>query len=374
MMATSMSGAVCALSLFSTLAFGAQTSASAAPQPFIPATSSELLFDFPGVHIGVAEYREGPTGATVFYFPQPVAVAVDVRGGAPGTINTDALRLAYDEPFVDAITFAGGSSYGLSVATGVAEALRDRRSDPGALANIATVAGAIIFDLGPRRFSDVTPDAALGRAALAAARPGRFPLGAVGAGRFATQGGYFDARTFSGQGAAIRRSGPTQVVVFTVVKRSVMSSIARVAWCVAPVRLPTIAAPYNRGSPTDWPRSRRKTDRRGIRRSPSCSPIRGCQSGRCADSRFKCIWRWAALSNLMRQLTMATFCSPRQLQRWTIRPCRSPILDCLPRKRHGMRSWLAYRRLIRRLRRDARLSLACLRALPEPTNSPGVCS
>ncbi len=197
---------------------------------------SELRFDLPGVRIGVAEYADGPTGATVFHFPEPVAVAVDVRGGSPATINTDALRLSYDEPFVDAITFAGGSSYGLSVATGVAEALKDQRADAGALANIATVAGAIIFDLGPRRFTTVTPDAALGRKALAAAREGVFPLGAAGAGRFATQGGFYDARTYSGQGAAFRHSGPTKVAVFTVVNAlgHVVDRSGRVVRCAGP--------------------------------------------------------------------------------------------------------------------------------------------
>jgi L-aminopeptidase/D-esterase-like protein len=173
-------------------------------------------------------------------------VAVDVRGGGPGTINSDALRLAYDEPFVDAITFAGGSSYGLSVATGVAEALRDGREDAGALANIATVAGAIIFDLGPRRFSTVTPDAELGRAALAWAREGLFPLGAIGAGRFATQGGYFGRRTYSGQGGAFRQIGPTRVAVFTVVNAlgHVVDRSGRVARCPgsAPDDCGTIAA------------------------------------------------------------------------------------------------------------------------------------
>ncbi len=188
-----------------------------ASTPATEARDQVLRFDFPGLRIGTAENEAGPTGATVFHFPKPAMIAVDVRGGAPGTINTDALRLSYDEPFVDAITFAGGSSYGLSVATGVAEALKEQRTDPGALANVATVAGAIIFDLGPRRFTTVTPDGALGRRALAAAHEGVFPLGAAGAGRFATQGGFFDARTNSGQGGAMRQVGPTKVAVFTVV-------------------------------------------------------------------------------------------------------------------------------------------------------------
>ena len=178
-----------------------------------------FTYDFPAVHVGVAEYEEGPTGATVFWFPKPAKVAVDVRGGAPATVNTDGLRLAYDEPYVDAITFAGGSSYGLSVATGAAHELKARGANAGDWTNIATVAGAIIFDLGGRRYDTTVPDFDLGRAALRNAQPGQFPLGPRGAGRFAMQGGYYgdDWRQHSGQGAAFRQSGPTKVAVFTVV-------------------------------------------------------------------------------------------------------------------------------------------------------------
>jgi L-aminopeptidase/D-esterase-like protein len=181
--------------------------------------AANLTFDFPAVHVGVAEYEEGPTGATVFYFPKTAKVAVDVRGGAPATINTDTLRLAYDEPYVDAITFAGGSSYGLSVATGAAHELKQRSANAGDWTNIATVAGAIIFDLGGRRYNTVVPDFDLGRAAIRNAKPNEFPLGPRGAGRFAMQGGYFgdDHRNHSGQGAAFRQHGPTRVAVFTVV-------------------------------------------------------------------------------------------------------------------------------------------------------------
>src|SRR6266550_5798926 len=93
--------------------------------------AATLHFDFPAVQVGIAENESGPTGATVFYFPKPVMAVVDVRGGAPGTINTDALRLSYDSAFVDAIAFAGGSSYGLAVATGVADAIKKRASNAG---------------------------------------------------------------------------------------------------------------------------------------------------------------------------------------------------------------------------------------------------
>ncbi|HEX8412006.1 MAG TPA: P1 family peptidase, partial [Thermoanaerobaculia bacterium] len=181
--------------------------------------AANLTFDFPAVHVGVAEYEDGPTGATVFYFPKTAKVAVDVRGGAPATINTDTLRLAYDEPYVDAISFAGGSSYGLSAATGAAHELKVRSANAGDWANIATVAGAIIFDLGGRRYNTVVPDFELGREAMRGAQTGVFPMGARGAGRFAMQGGYYgdEARQHSGQGAAIRQVGPTKIAVFTVV-------------------------------------------------------------------------------------------------------------------------------------------------------------
>jgi Peptidase family S58 len=67
------------------------------PRPHVSYDGPALTFDFPGVKVGVAEHEEGPTGTTVVYFPTPVVGAVDVRGGAPGTVNTDVLRLAYDD-------------------------------------------------------------------------------------------------------------------------------------------------------------------------------------------------------------------------------------------------------------------------------------
>ena len=178
-----------------------------------------FTFDFPAVHVGVAEYEEGPTGATVFYFPKTAKVAVDVRGGAPATVETDGLRLAYDEPYVDAISFAGGSSYGLAAATGAAHELKARNAAGGDWGSLASVPGAIIFDLGGRRYNTIVPDFDLGRTALRNAKANEFPLGPRGAGRFAMQGGYYgdDNRQHSGQGAAFRQVGEIKVAVFTVV-------------------------------------------------------------------------------------------------------------------------------------------------------------
>jgi L-aminopeptidase/D-esterase-like protein len=212
---------------------------STAPLP-VPRVSFEgpaLTFDFPAVQIGVAEYEEGPTGATVLLFRKPVTAAVDVRGGAPGTVNTDALRLGYDEPFVNAIALAGGSAYGLAFATAVANVLKEKTAAPGDWHNIAVVPGAIIFDLGGRRYNAITPDERLAHAALDAVRSGWFPLGARGAGRFAMQGAYLGDRQHSGQGAAFRQLGNVKVLVVTVVNAlgSIVDRNGRMLRCSHPV-------------------------------------------------------------------------------------------------------------------------------------------
>lgn len=187
------------------------------PTPRTVSEGDALQFDFPSLHIGTAEYAEGPTGATVFYFPKGAAAAVDVRGGAPGTTNTDWLELGYGGLGLDAISFGGGSWYGLEAASGVrAELLASKNLNP--FEEVANVAGAIVYDF-PGRTNSVYADKELGRAALKAARPNRFPLGARGAGRF-TSVGKFIGREFSergGQGGAFRQIGATKIAVFTVV-------------------------------------------------------------------------------------------------------------------------------------------------------------
>ncbi|MGA8214666.1 MAG: P1 family peptidase, partial [Candidatus Sulfotelmatobacter sp.] len=135
----SWSATAYALAFLSLGEFTAHSQDAAKPKPHVSYDGPALTFDFPGVKVGVAEYEEGPTGTTVLYFPTPVVAAVDVRGGAPGTLNTDALRLAYDDPSagVNAIVLSGGSSYGLSAATGVANALKDMITDAGNFDDVA---------------------------------------------------------------------------------------------------------------------------------------------------------------------------------------------------------------------------------------------
>ena len=180
----------------------------------IPKTTYEgrtLKFDFPSLHIGVAEYAEGPTGCTVFYFPKGAVGAADIRGGSPGTCMAG-------DGGIDALCYAGGSLYGLEASSGVAAELFAMHNYSTQWFDIALVRGAIIFDYRPRK-NAIYPDKALGRAALKAAKPGIFPLGPRGAGCSATVGkGFtFDMGESAGQGGAFRQVGPTKVAVFSVV-------------------------------------------------------------------------------------------------------------------------------------------------------------
>ncbi len=168
----------------------------------------ELLFDFPAMRIGVAEYEEGPTGCTVFTFQVAVLTSIDIRGGGAGTIGDYELN--------HAICFAGGSLPGLEVVSGATAMLYEQGGF--SQRNFATGCGAIINDYRRRR-NAIYPDFALGRAAAKTARTGLFPLGPRGAGRLAQCGGIFGVERSepSGQGGAFRQVGPTKVGVFTVV-------------------------------------------------------------------------------------------------------------------------------------------------------------
>ncbi|HUP28205.1 MAG TPA: P1 family peptidase [Chloroflexia bacterium] len=171
-----------------------------------------LEFDFPSLSVGVAEYAEGPTGCTLFYFPEGAEVSVDVRGGSHGTLLTD------ERQWLNAIMLAGGSLMGLEAATGVTAELFSRTGYSTAWNDIPVVSGGIIFDYRSRENS-VYPDKALGRAALKAARPGVFPQGRHGAGISATvgKGLGLEMREHAGQGGAFMQTGPTKIAVFTVV-------------------------------------------------------------------------------------------------------------------------------------------------------------
>ena len=179
-----------------------------------------LQFDWPAFQIGIGSYEEGPTGLTIFRFPDSAVAAVDVRGGSPGTVNTDYLRLGYEHPSLDAVVFAGGSAYGEEAITAVATGLKDEGAYSGDWDNVALVGGAIIYDFSGRRLNEIYPDKRLAQAALHDLRSGVFPLGAQGAGRMAMQGAFFGWGVHSGQGGAFRQIDDIKVAAFVVVNSS----------------------------------------------------------------------------------------------------------------------------------------------------------
>lgn len=204
------------------LMFGAGAFASQDElEPVLNAPSDKTLsYDWPMLKVGTGTYEEGPTGVTVFQFEKKALVAVDVRGGGPGTVNAPYLDLGYNYAELDTIVFSGGSWYGLEAVTAVATALKDdgiRDGNAFSLEpNIAMSVGSIIFDFGSRRLNEIYPDKRLAQAAFRAAKSGTFPLGAHGAGRFAKSGGFFGCNAFSGQGGAYREIDGVKIAAFVI--------------------------------------------------------------------------------------------------------------------------------------------------------------
>ncbi len=123
-------------------------------------------------------------GVTVVLTPPGTVGAVDCRGGAPGTRETDLLDPANTVRFVDAVLLAGGSAYGLAAADGVMRWLEEHERGVALEGGVVPIVpGAVIFDL-PVGGWDCRPTAEFGYAACAAAAggDGAVAVGSVGAG------------------------------------------------------------------------------------------------------------------------------------------------------------------------------------------------
>ena len=150
-----------------------------------------LITDVPGLHVGNAEDRALRSGVTVVLPDAAATAAVDVRGGGPGTRETDALNPTGLVDAVDALVLSGGSAFGLAAADGVVGWLKDQgRGFRVGQAIVPVVPAAILFDLengGDKDWGTSSPYADLGREAAAAAA-GEFALGNAGAGLGAAAG------------------------------------------------------------------------------------------------------------------------------------------------------------------------------------------
>jgi L-aminopeptidase/D-esterase-like protein len=144
-----------------------------------------VITELPGIRVGHWTDAAARTGCTVVLCPAGTVGSGEVRGGAPGTRETDLLRPGMLVGEVHAVLLTGGSAFGLAAADGVVRWLEERGIgfDAGA-ARVPIVPAAVLFDLGVGDAS-VRPGPREGYAACEAAAD-RFEQGAVGAGTGAT--------------------------------------------------------------------------------------------------------------------------------------------------------------------------------------------
>jgi L-aminopeptidase/D-esterase-like protein len=149
---------------------------------------ANAITDVRGVEVGHAQDEEALTGCTVILCRKGAVAGVDVRGGAPGTRETDLLDPVNLVERVHAVVLAGGSAFGLEAASGVMRYLEEQKIglDTGA-AKVPIVPAAILYDLNLGR-ADIRPDSAMGYHAAASASS-RAPVeGNAGAGMGASVG------------------------------------------------------------------------------------------------------------------------------------------------------------------------------------------
>lgn len=139
-----------------------------------------------GLEVGHYTDLENATGCTVFLCREGAVGGVDVRGGSPGTRETDLLRPVHRVDQVHAVVLSGGSAFGLDAASGVVAYLESQGIGyKVGSAIVPIVSSAILFDLGLIT-SKVRPGAADGHQACLAATSEPMTEGSVGAGTGAT--------------------------------------------------------------------------------------------------------------------------------------------------------------------------------------------
>jgi L-aminopeptidase/D-esterase-like protein len=175
-----------------------------------------LITDVAGVKVGHADDARLASGVTAILFDRPAAAAVDVRGGAPGTRETDLLDAHRTVAAVDAIVLSGGSAFGLDSSSGVQAWLREHgRGFAIGDIRVPIVCGAALFDMlngGEKSWGRFPPFRDLGYAAANAASLD-FALGTAGAGFGATT---FGLKGGLGSASAITRDGHTVGAIVAV--------------------------------------------------------------------------------------------------------------------------------------------------------------
>ena len=144
------------------------------------------IIDVPGVSVGHWTDAEAATGCTVILTTDGAVGGAAVRGGSPGTRETDLLDPIRRVDEVHAVSLSGGSAFGLAAASGAQQWLEERGIGFDAPHGpVPIVPAAILYDLGVGR-SDVRPDGATGYAACDATDATEMAVGSIGAGTGAT--------------------------------------------------------------------------------------------------------------------------------------------------------------------------------------------
>jgi len=185
----------------------------------LPGKNNSIL-DVAGLTVGQAENVDVKTGVTVVLPDERAVCAVDVRGGGPGTRETDALAAHTLVDAVDAVVLSGGSSYGLAAADGVAAALGARGRgfalmDLPGVPKSPVVPSAILYDLangGNKAWGENPPYRDLGTQALKAAGEA-LREGAAGAG-FGARAGQLAGGT--GSASYVTQDGMTVAALVCV--------------------------------------------------------------------------------------------------------------------------------------------------------------
>lgn len=140
------------------------------------------LTDVKGIRVGHWTHRRQGTGCTAIICEEGAGAAVDVRGGAPGTRETDVLGLPNLVRTCHGIVLCGGSAFGLAACEGAMQFLSERGAGVETkIRPVPIVSGAVVFDLGLGS-GEGAPGAPEGYRASANATGGKIPEGSVGAG------------------------------------------------------------------------------------------------------------------------------------------------------------------------------------------------
>ncbi|AIY80888.1 P1 family peptidase [Clostridium botulinum] len=109
----------------------------------------EIRFcDIDGIKLGHAENKEGGTGCSVVICKNGATGGVDVRGGSPGTRETDLLNPMEMVDKIHAVVLSGGSAFGLDASSGVMEYLENKNIGfDVTVAKVPIVCQAVLFDL-----------------------------------------------------------------------------------------------------------------------------------------------------------------------------------------------------------------------------------